>query len=181
MARYNWIALLLGLSNIGLLFLCGLINELTNQWGFVFFFPAVLLFPAFLFLDKLRALLVLFISGLYCDQALSSSFGYHAFALCFLYLLLSEFFPVGQKKSLLRPVSIQVLTHFLLALGWFLFLKFSNDGSNDWAFFRFLSDTILSGLLLFPVFQWYPRFCEALIQLVGANSLRESFTEQNGE
>ena len=181
MARYNWIALLLCLSNIGVLFSCGLINELTNQWGFVFFFPAVLLLPAFLFLDKLRALSVLFISGLYCDQALTSSFGYHAFALCFLYLLLSEFFPVGHKKSLLRPITIQVMTHFLLALGWFIFLKISKDDSNDWAFFRFLSDTILSGLLLFPVFHWYPRFCEDLIQLVGTNSLRESFIEQNRE
>ena len=181
MARYNWIALLLCLSNIGVLFSCGLINELTNQWGFVFFFPAVLLLPAFLFLDKLRALSVLFISGLYCDQALTSSFGYHAFALCFLYLLLSEFFPVGHKKSLLRPITIQVMTHFLLALGWFIFLKISKDDSNDWAFFRFLSDTILSGLLLFPVFHWYPRFCEDLIQLVGTNSLRESFIEQSRE
>ena len=181
MARYNWIALLLSLSNIGVLFSCGLINELTNQWGFVFFFPAVLLLPAFLFLDKLRALSVLFISGLYCDQALTSSFGYHAFALCFIYLLLSEFFPVGHKKSLLRPITIQVMTHFLLALGWFIFLKISKDDSNDWAFFRFLSDTILSGLLLFPVFQWYPRFCEDVIQLVGTNSLRESFIEQNRE
>jgi len=158
MARYNWIALLLCLSNIGVLFSCGLINELTNQWGFVFFFPAVLLLPAFLFLDKLRALSVLFISGLYCDQALTSSFGYHAFALCFLYLLLSEFFPVGHKKSLLRPITIQVMTHFLLALGWFIFLKISKDDSNDWAFFRFLSDTILSGLLLFIAFPWYTKF-----------------------
>ena len=143
--------------------------------GFCFFFPAVLLFPAFLFLDKLRALLVLFISGLYCDQALSSSFGYHAFALCFLYLFFSEFFQLGQKKSLLRPVSIQVMTHFLLALGWFLFLKVSNDGSNNWTFLGFLSDTILSGFYYFQFFNGIPRVCEALIQLVGANSLREKF------
>ena len=179
MAKYNWMALILCVSNIGVLFFCGLINEFTNQWGVVFFFPGVLLFPAFLFLDKFRALPVLFISGLFCDQILSCNFGYHALALCFLYLFFSEFFPAGQKNSLIQPVSIQVVTHVFLCFGWFLFLQISKNYSNNWTFLRFVIDVILSGFILYPIFQWYPRFCDALIQLTGTYSLSDTLIGQN--
>jgi len=171
MGSQNLFAIVLCLSHIFTLLLGGLINEVCGAIGVIFYFPALFVFPTSQLLGRVRALPVLFLTGLAFDHSFGTSFGFNGIGFCFLYFITAQLFHSGQKSAPIRPATFQIACNVALAMSWFIALKLGILPHGDWSFFRFVLDLLCSTVLLIPLVHWYPVFCSCLIEGIYSRSV----------
>lgn len=165
MEKPNLILLVLLVSNLILLFCLDLINSTVGSWGFFLYVPALFFLPATLFLERLRALILLFLTGLLYDLSIHSTLGFHGFCLCTAYLIWQEIFKLGRKGLAHQPVSLQLGINLLFGVMWALYAYFFSSFTGVWEWSRIAMDLIFSSLLIIPIGIWFPRFCTSFTEL----------------
>jgi len=161
----NRISCVLVLANLILILALALINSSISQWGFFFYLPGLFFLPHYQILEVNRSLPAIFISGLCFDHFFNHTLGFHAFAMCLLFLIAREFLHLG-KQSPIQITIFQALTNLILAIGWGLFCAFFESNLSNWNWERFLIEVPLSLLFLIPLSLWFPNFCTSLINRV---------------
>jgi len=161
-------------SNLILVFCLGILNSNLGQIGFFLYAPILFFVPALLFLDCLRALIILFISGIIYDLSNHVLLGFHGFLLCFLYLLWQEIFKVGNGGIKSCPTIIQVFINLFLGLNWAVFLILFSSGKEAWGWQRLITDLLLSSLFIIPTGIWFPQFCSSLLDFFKLNLRSEN-------
>ena len=157
------------LANFFLLICLNTINSTLGCFGIFIYIPAIFFLPTVQNLDHFRAIFLLFISGLYYDLSIFTELGFHAFILCFFYLIWQEVFKLGRKSLLVHPIILQVSLNSILIATWISFYSIFL-GNQNWTLGRIFVDLIVSSLAIIPIAFWYPRFCETLIEIFRANS-----------
>jgi len=169
MKKTNKVFVTLLASNLILLFCLGILNANLGQLGFFVYAPILFFLPALLFLDRVRAIIILFISGILYDLSNYVLLGFHGFFLCFVYLLWQEIFKVSKRGIHSHPTIIQVFINLFLGLNWALFLNLFSSGKENWGWQRLIIDLSLSSLFIIPVGIWFPQFCSSLLDFFKLN------------
>jgi hypothetical protein len=157
------------LANFFLLICLNTINSTLGCFGIFIYIPAIFFLPTVQNLDHFRAIFLLFISGLFYDLSIFTELGFHAFILCFFYLIWQEVFRLGRKSLLVHPIILQVSLNSILIATWISFYSIFL-GNQNWTFGRIFVDLIVSSLAIIPIGFWYPRFCETLLEIFRVNS-----------
>ena len=174
MKKTNKIFVTLLASNFILLFCLGILNSNLGNLGFFVYAPILFFMPALLFLDRVRALIILFISGILYDLSNYALLGFHGFFLCFIYLLWQEIFKAGKSGIHSYPTIIQVFINLFLGLNWALFLILFSSGNQTWEWQRLITDLFLSSLVIIPFGIWFPQFCLSLLDFLNLNLSSEN-------
>jgi hypothetical protein len=157
------------LANIFLLFCLNTLNSSLGCVGIFIYIPAIFFIPAVQYLDPFRAIFLLFISGLFYDLSNDTELGFHAFILCFCYLIYQEVFSLGRKHLTVHLIILQVSLNLILVATWIIFYSIFL-GNQNWTFGRICMDLVISSLAIIPIALWYPRFCESFVEFFRSNS-----------
>lgn len=171
MGKPNRILLALLFTNGILVWGLALINSSISTYGIFLYLPGLLIIPALYFLDPVRAIPCLFLSGLVFDNSFETTFGFHAFSLSLAYLTCREIFRFGKKHYSLGPLSLQMIANLAIGTVWGIFVSIHSSELGTWGLSRMLLDLMLSCLFMYPLGIWYPQLCMASLEMIGANPL----------
>lgn len=150
------------LANLILIVTLALFNSLIGEWGFYLYLPGLFFLPHYQLLGLNRSLPVLFISGLGFDHFFNHTLGFHAFAMCFLFLFARQFLHLG-KQSTLQITIFQIATNSILSVLWAIFCNSFQSNLANWPWVRFLIELPLSIIFLIPLSLWFSSFCNSLV------------------
>jgi hypothetical protein len=164
MNTQNRILLSLTLSNLVLIGCIALVNSVINPYGFFLYLPGLLCIPQYQWIDPYRGLVSLLISGFIWDHFFTHTFGFHAFLLSFLFLLIRQLLHLG-KQTKQQILYFHLVINIVLASAWFLTSNLFYIGLGDWNVGRFFSDLLLSSIILIPISFWHSQFSSKLVDL----------------
>ena len=177
MNNQNRILFSLTLANLVLIGCIALVNSFISPYGFFIYLPGLLCIPQYQWLDPYRGLISLLISGFLWDHFFCHTFGFHAFLLSLLFLLVRQFLHSG-KQTRQQILYFHLAINFILAASWFLTSNLMQTGLGDWKIGRFFSDLLLSSIILIPISFWHTQFSTKLVDLfVGFKSLDQPISK----
>ena len=150
------------LANLIFIVTLSLFNSVIGKWGFFLYLPGLLFIPHYQLLGLNRSLPALFLSGLSFDLFFNHTLGFHAFAMCLIFLIAREFLHLG-KQSSMQITIFQLFTNLIMAILWAMFCTSSQTSLASWTWTRFLIELSLSMLFLIPLSLWFSSFCNSLI------------------
>ncbi len=163
MHKPNRALVVLTLANLLLIFIIGEINGTLAQWGLFLYLPGLLVLPSAQHLDCFRSSASLFLSGLLYDHSIHATFGFHAFAMAIVYLLLRKTPFMGNSFSPAQSRLLSLSVNLCLAIAWGLFSLLSLDELAPWGWSRFLIDATLSSFMALALGSWFSDFCNYLL------------------
>ena len=150
------------LANLIFIVTLSLFNSVIGKWGFFLYLPGLLFIPHYQLLGLNRSLPALFLSGLSFDLFFNHTLGFHAFAMCLIFLIAREFLHFG-KQSSIQTTIFQLIANLIMAILWAIFCTSFQSILAPWKWARFLIELALSILLLIPLSLWFSSFCNSLI------------------
>ena len=150
------------LANLIFIVTLSLFNSVIGKWGFFLYLPGLLFIPHYQLLGLNRSLPALFLSGLSFDLFFNHTLGFHAFAMCLIFLIAREFLHLG-KQSSMQITIFQLFTNLIMAILWAMFCTSSQTSLASWTWTRFLIELPLSMVFLIPLSLWFSSFCNSLI------------------
>ena len=107
-------------SNLIFIVTLSLFNSVIGKWGFYLYLPGLFLIPHYQLLGLNRSLPALFLSGLTFDHFFNHTLGFHAFAMCLIFLIAREFLHLG-KQSSVQITIFQLIANLIMAILWAIF------------------------------------------------------------
>jgi hypothetical protein len=150
------------LANLIFIVTLSLFNSVIGKWGFFLYLPGLLFIPHYQLLGLNRSLPALFLSGLSFDLFFNHTLGFHAFAMCLIFLIAREILHLG-KQSSMQITIFQLITNLIMAILWAMFCTSSQTSLASWTWTRFLIELPLSMVFLIPLSLWFSSFCNSLI------------------
>lgn len=155
MNKPNFSLLVLIISNILLINLLSLVNSTLGSYGIFITMSGIFFFSATILLEGIRAIVALFITGLFLDVQMHTPFGFQAFAFIIFHILLKNWpFNVKPQENF-HPVIIQVVCNSIIMIFCLVFSFFAYEEIN---FLRFCTDFFFSTLILIPLGIWNLNF-----------------------
>jgi hypothetical protein len=149
-------------SNLIFIVTLSLFNSVIGKWGFYLYLPGLFLIPHYQLLGLNRSLPALFLSGLTFDHFFNHTLGFHAFAMCLIFLIARDFLHLG-KQSSVQITIFQLIANLIMAILWAIFCTLFQSLLAPWTWARFLIELSLSMLFLIPLSLWFSSFCNSLI------------------
>ena len=166
MEKQTRIALVLLGANLLALTLIGSVNSKLGQFGLFVYLPGLFFLPGALYLDHPRGMTVAFLTGLFLDQQVETTFGFHAFVLAGMHALCSGWIRASNFRKDLSPLLFQLPANLLCFVLWLLWVKVLQGGSLDWSLGRWSLDLLVSIFAILPLAIWLPSFARSSIVLV---------------
>jgi hypothetical protein len=150
------------LANLIFIVTLSLFNSVIGKWGFFLYLPGLLFIPHYQLLGLNRSLPALFLSGLSFDLFFNHTLGFHAFAMCLIFLIAREFLHLG-KQSSIQITIFQLIANLIMAILWAILCTSFQPSLASWTWTRFLIELPLSMVFLIPLSLWFSSFCNSLI------------------
>ena len=165
MKAQNRILFSLTLSNLVLIGCIALVNSFINPYGFFIYLPGLLYVHLYHWIDPYRGLISLLICGFMWDHFFFHTFGFHAFLLSLLFLLIRQFLH-SAKQTRQQILYLHIGINSVLAVAWFLTTHLMQTEFGTWKIGRFFSDLFLSSIIIIPISFWHTQFSSKLIDLL---------------
>lgn len=175
MKNRNITFLILLLINIFVLSLISLVNSEIAQWGIFIFVPGLFYLSSSILLNWWQGILGCLIIGLLLDSVYHTPFGFLGFTLPLLCLLGKGWLKNTSNNRPWRSVLFQVITNIGTGIGLFVVLIFQDLSLNNMILSRFITDLLLSSILLIPLCSWMIDFTNKIIEKIsGKNFVKET-------
>jgi rod shape-determining protein MreD len=166
MKRKNSKLIILLIINIIMIALLGLINSTLSKWGIFLYLPGVFFFFSCICLDMTRGMIACVITGLFLDLLYNSYFGYFGFTLALFHIFGKEWLRSTINNKPWRPVLFQWGANTILGILWYLILLIENQRGMYWETTRFISDIVISSIIIIPISFWVTKFNEKIMNII---------------
>jgi|TARA_B110000467_G_C18188819_1_gene404845 rod shape-determining protein MreD len=166
MKRKNSKLIILLIINIVMIVLLGLINSTLSKWGVFLYLPGVFFFFSCICLDTTRGMIACVITGLFLDVLYNTYFGYFGFTLALFHIFGKEWLRSTTNNKPWRPVLFQWGANTILGILWYLILLIENQRGMYWETTRFISDIVISSIIIIPISFWVTKFNEQIINII---------------
>ncbi len=146
--------------------LLGLINSTLSKWGIFLYLPGVFFFFSCICLDMTRGMIACVITGLFLDLLYNSYFGYFGFTLALFHIFGKEWLRSTINNKPWRPVLFQWGANTILGILWYLILLIENQRGMYWETTRFISDIVISSIIIIPISFWVTKFNEKIMNII---------------
>lgn len=164
MLKSNLAALLILFSNFFVIQLLAQINSTLGKYGVFLFVPGLFFFSVSMHLRGARAMLVLFSTGFLLDFQFHTYFGFHPFLLVVFHLIGTMFVQMGKQGERIRPLLFQLIAQILISSLWYFPISMKFDDATNYLKLRFLTDQIISVMVLVPLCLWFHNFVQIILQ-----------------
>lgn len=166
MKRKNSKLIILLFVNFIMISLLGLINSKLSRWGIFLYLPGVFFFFSCISLDTTRGIIACVITGLFLDVLYNTYFGYFGLTLALFHIFGKEWLQSTINNKPWRPVLFQWGANTILGILWYLILLFENQLGMHWQTTRFISDIVVSTIIIIPISFWVTKFNEQIMQII---------------
>ena len=166
MKRKNSKLIILLIINIIMIALLGLINSTLSKWGIFLYLPGVFFFFSCICLDMTRGMIACVITGLFLDLLYNSYYGYFGFTLALFHIFGKEWLRSTINNKPWRPVLFQWGANTILGILWYLILLIENQRGMYWETTRFISDIVISSIIIIPISFWVTKFNEKIMNII---------------
>jgi hypothetical protein len=156
--------------NLFIICLLTLVNSRLSQWGIFLYLPGLFFFLTCIFLDNLRGMIVCGITGLFLDVLFLTPLGLHGLLLPLFHIIGKEWLKSNPNYRPWRSVIFQFSVNLILIVIWSILLLFENESVMKFKLSRFLSDLLISSIIIIPLSFYVSQFAGKLIRSVSRDN-----------
>ena len=131
-----------------------LINSSLSTIGVYFYLPGLFFLSATLFFSTIKSFIICLVTGLFLDTALETPFGFHTIILPLFQVIGNKWLKYSGNKNIYRHAFFQFLSNILISILLLLSIIIFYDKIQI-SISKFSLDVILSALIFLPVCLWF--------------------------